>query len=74
MDIAAFAPFVVLAIVVFFVLRIVAGAIKTSAKLMLWMIVTVAVLGAGLLWYQSQDSANDAPLPTLSIPGSSYAP
>lgn len=70
MDVRSLLPLIIVALVGFVVLRMVINAIKTSAKLMFFTIVAVAVLGAGFLWYQNQtDPAGTQPnLPTLNIP------
>ena len=48
MELRALLPIVVAVIVAFVLLRLVMGAIKTSAKLMVWAVVAAAVFGARL--------------------------
>ena len=68
MDPASLIVTVLVIVVALMVLRFVIGAIKASAKLLLWGVVIVVVLGAGYLWYQGQ-GPGQAELPSLSIPG-----
>lgn len=75
MDIRQLLPFIIVALVALVVLRTVIGAIKTSAKLLVWTIVTVAALAAGVLWFNNQNTdGTQHTLPSLSIPTSSEAP
>lgn len=68
MDMNSFVPWVIVALVAFVVLRMVLGAIKTSAKLMMWAVVALIALG-GFLWFQQNSGQLDGQqLPSLSIP------
>ena len=64
-------PLIIVALVAFVLLRMILGAIKASAKLMMWTIVAVVALGAGFLWYQGQLDGDRPSLPTLNIPSDS---
>ena len=72
MEISSLLPFILIALVAFVVLKMIVGAIKSSAKLMLWATVAVVAFGACFLWYQSQTGASSS-LPTLSIPSAPSA-
>jgi uncharacterized membrane protein YccC len=67
MELRSMLPLVVAALVVFVLVRLVLGAIKSSAKLMVWAIVAAAVFGLAYLWYQGPSATGES-LPTLSIP------
>lgn len=67
MEIGVLLPWIVIALVAFVVLRIVLGAIKSSAKLMLWIVIAIVGLGGGFLWLQNQPEAARPALPTLNI-------
>lgn len=71
---AGLLPWIIVALVAFVLLRMVLGAIKTSAKLMMWAVIAIVALGAGFLWYQGQLDGTQQGLPSLSIPGNSDAP
>ena len=43
---------IVVAIVIFIVFRMVIGAVKTTATIIMWLVIAAA-LGGGYLWYQS---------------------
>ncbi len=74
MNIAVVLPWIVIAIVAFVVLRMVVGAIKTSAKMMLWMAVLLAA-GFGWLWWQSnQNGATNLPGTTFPVEDMSQSP
>ena len=60
MDIATLLPWIVIAIVVLVGLRMVIGAVKSSAKMMLWLVVLLAG-GFGWLWWQGQINPTDQP-------------
>ena len=67
MELGSLLPIVMAAIVGLIVLRMVIGAIKTSAKLMVWTIVAAAAVGLGYLWYEGQATEGQS-IPTLNIP------
>ena len=69
MDLTTLLPFVIVALVAFVALRVIVGAIKTSAKMMVWLLIAAVTLGGGLYWYQNQTGAERPNIPTLSIPG-----
>jgi len=74
MNISQILPWLVIAIVAFVVLRMVVGAIKTSAKMMLWMVVLLAA-GFGWLWWQANHgAANNLPGPTFQVEDMSQSP
>ena len=73
MNIAVVLPWIVIAIVAFIVLRMVVGAIKTSAKMMLWMVVLLAA-GFGWLWWQSEHGAGNTPGTTFPVEDMSQSP
>ena len=61
-------PWIIVAVVVLVVFRMIIGAVKTSAKMMMWLVIAIA-LGAGFLWYQQNHQGASTPnLPSLSIP------
>ena len=65
---AGILPWIIVAVVLLVVFRMVVGAVKTSAKMMMWLVIAIA-LGAGFLWYQQNGSGSTTPnLPSLSIP------
>lgn len=71
MEISGLLPYILVALVAFVVLRMIAGAIKSSVKMAFWAVIAVVVLGAGFLWYQGQGEAGTSrELPALSIPSS----
>lgn len=74
MDIRQLLPFIIVALVALVVLRTVIGAIKTSAKLMVWTIITVAALAGAVLWFNQNTDGNQRTLPSLSIPTNNEAP
>ena len=43
---------IVVAIVIFIVFRMVIGAVKTTATIIMWLVIAAA-LGGGYLWYQN---------------------
>ena len=68
MELRGLLPLVVALIVGFVLLRLVLGAIKTSAKLMVWAVVAAALFGLGYLWMENQGMEGGGSLPSLSIP------
>ena len=68
MELQSLLPIVVAVLAGFVVLRLLIGAIRMSAKLMVWGVLAAAVFGLGYLWYQNQDPENPIELPALNIP------
>ena len=68
MDLRTWLPLVVTVFVGLVVLRMVIGALRKSAKLMMWLVVAAAVFGLGYVWYHEQDPSSRPELPVLNIP------
>ena len=65
MELRQLLPLGILAVVALLVLRFVIGAIKFSAKFLVWGVFVAGVLGIAYLWYQGNPSVGPPP---LSIP------
>lgn len=65
MELRQLLPLLILAVVALLVMRLVIGAIKLSAKYLVWGVVIAGVVGIAYLWYQGNPSLGPPP---LSIP------
>ncbi len=71
MDFRNLLPLVIVALVAFVVFRMALNAIKTSAKLLVWLVLAIVAAGAGFLWLQNQPGAESQNIPVLRIPANS---
>ncbi len=65
MAINSILPWIVIAVVALVVLRVVVGIAKTSAKMLLWLVIAAAA-ALGWMWWQA-NSQSEARLPTEAI-------